>query len=137
MKVNFNIDLNLINPIDEGHSLVDIKSPTTIIIEAGKAVAIEIPCKLELHLRNAEAVAVPIVLNSNYKVRSHDFTRPLKGTHDNLYFKLDNPTGEDICINAGDYLLSLKFISLSYWKYVTRFKSTEGILSVPVSIELN
>lgn len=115
----------------DNNSLI-ITSKDSFEMPGYNKIKIDIPIKLELHLRNSEVVGIPITLGSKLKLISHSFTKPLQGTHNTLFLTFLNEGG-NMMINENDPLVTFTFVSKHYWRLMLR-KDIEGIISTPIKI---
>lgn len=93
---------------------------------------IEVPMKLELHLRNSEVVGIPTVISEGTKLISHSIFKPLQGTHDNLYLTFEVKDNV-FTLLKDELLVTFIFVSKHFWRLMLR-KDIEGLNSVPVKI---
>lgn len=102
----------------------------------------EYDIKLELHLRNSEAVGIPIIGDScnkelfqnGLRLISHSVYKPLRGTHDKVYITFDTSKLDKTFLPCDKaYSLRFVFVSKLYWELLCK-KYIDGIQSVPVEI---
>lgn len=126
------------NRVKLNNGLIEFNASCWGFLAPGAVLNMDYDCKLELHLRNSEVIGIPIIGNqyiNELKVTSHSLYKPLQGTHDHLYFKIENIFNDTVEITTDRPLIVVKLVSKLYWELLKK-KCIDGIMSVPIEIDI-
>lgn len=122
-------DFSSINKYSLGVKLVD---NLDLNYKLGTKLKLTLPIKLEMHLRNSEVVAIPLIaqqLNNKIELKSHNLFKPLQGTQDNIFITLTNSDGG--IIDEGQRIFNIQFFSKNYWTQIIK-KNNDGLRTAPI-----